>query len=62
MPEPRVTAVLIARDEAHNLPDCLASLDWADERIVVVDPASRDTTLAVARELAETFHNAMQPE
>jgi glycosyltransferase involved in cell wall biosynthesis len=53
MPEPRVSAVLIARDEAHNLPECLASLAWADERIVVVDPASRDTTLAVARALAD---------
>jgi glycosyltransferase involved in cell wall biosynthesis len=53
MPEPRVSAVLIARDEAHNLPDCLDALAWADECVVVVDPASRDATLAVARQRAD---------
>lgn len=53
MREPRVSAVLIVRDEAHNLPDCLASLSWVDETVVVVDPSSRDTSLALSRELAD---------
>lgn len=53
MLEPRVSAVLIVRDEARNLPDCLDSLAWVDETVVVVDPASHDSTLAVARELAD---------
>ncbi len=53
MLEPRVSAVLIVRDEAHNLADCLASLSWVDETVVVVDPASRDTSLATARERAD---------
>lgn len=47
-----ISAVLIARDEAHNLPDCLARLDWVDETIVVVDPAGLDATEATARRLA----------
>jgi glycosyltransferase involved in cell wall biosynthesis len=51
--EPRVSALVLARDEARNLPDCLASLAWANERIVVVDAASRDGTEAVARRLAD---------
>jgi glycosyltransferase involved in cell wall biosynthesis len=45
--------VILARDEAANLPGCLASVAWADERIVVVDAASRDPTEAIARRGAE---------
>jgi glycosyltransferase involved in cell wall biosynthesis len=53
MPDPRVSALVLARDEAHNLPDCLAALAWADERVVVVDAASRDDTEAIARRDAD---------
>src|SRR5690242_11199447 len=53
MPDPRISALVLARDEAHNLPECLAALAWVDERIVVVDPASRDDTEAIARRLAD---------
>lgn len=45
---PTISAVIIARDEAHNLPDCLAGLGWCDE-IVVLDGGSRDDTVALAR-------------
>jgi glycosyltransferase involved in cell wall biosynthesis len=44
--------VIIARDEAENLPTCLASLGWASEIVVVVDPASRDQTETIARRQA----------
>jgi glycosyltransferase involved in cell wall biosynthesis len=53
MPEPRVSVLIVARDEAHNLADCLAAAAWADERIVVVDPSSRDATLDIARRDAD---------
>jgi hypothetical protein len=43
----RITACVIARDEEERLPDCIASLRFCDE-IVVVDSGSRDRT----RELA----------
>jgi glycosyltransferase involved in cell wall biosynthesis len=43
----------VARDEAANLPDCLSSVDWADETIVVVDQSSRDETLEIARRRAD---------
>jgi glycosyltransferase involved in cell wall biosynthesis len=49
MVNPRVTALIIARDEADHLPDCLATLGWAQEVVVVVDAASRDATEAIAR-------------
>jgi glycosyltransferase involved in cell wall biosynthesis len=53
MREPRISVLVVARDEAHNLADCLASARWADERVVVVDAASRDATLEIARREAE---------
>ncbi|MEC5398170.1 glycosyltransferase family 2 protein [Uliginosibacterium sp. H1] len=43
-----VSAVLITRDCAHQLPDTLAALAFCDE-IVVVDSGSQDDTVAVAR-------------
>jgi len=45
-----LSVCIIARDEEENLPRCLASVAWADERLVVVDPRSRDGTEARARE------------
>lgn len=50
---PKITALVVARDEEANLPDCLESVKFAHERIVVVDPASADDTLGVARHLAD---------
>jgi glycosyltransferase involved in cell wall biosynthesis len=53
MPDPRVTVLVVAKNEAHNLPGCLARARWADETVVVADPASRDETIAVARREAD---------
>ena len=43
-----LTAAVIARDEEAALGGCLASLEFADERLVVVDAATRDRTREVA--------------
>ena len=53
MREPRLSVLVVARDEAHNLADCLATARWADERVVVVDSTSRDATLEIARRDAD---------
>src|SRR5262249_49883228 len=53
MPEPRVSVLIVARDEADNLAECLAAVRWADERVVVVDSRSRDATLEIARREAD---------
>jgi glycosyltransferase involved in cell wall biosynthesis len=53
MSEPRISALILARNEAANLPGCLQSVAWADERVVVVDRASRDQTRAIAEKTAE---------
>ncbi|EGT5206452.1 TPA: glycosyltransferase family 2 protein [Cronobacter sakazakii] len=43
----RLSVVMIAKNAASLLPDCLASVAWADE-IVVLDSGSSDDTVAVA--------------
>jgi (heptosyl)LPS beta-1,4-glucosyltransferase len=48
---PRLTAAIIARDEERSIGDCLRSIAFADERLVLVDAATRDRTREVAREL-----------
>src|SRR5437763_14673894 len=53
MPERRLSVLVVAKDEAHNLAECLAAARWADERIVVVDARSRDATLEIARREAD---------
>jgi glycosyltransferase involved in cell wall biosynthesis len=53
MPEPRLSVLVVAKNEAHNIAHCLAAADWAYERIVVVDANSRDATLDIARQKAD---------
>ncbi len=53
MPEPRLSVLVVARNEAHNLAGCLAAARFADERVVVVDAHSRDETLGIARRDAD---------
>lgn len=47
----RLTAAILARDNEDEIADCLASVAWADERIVVLDTRSSDRTAAVAQDL-----------
>jgi (heptosyl)LPS beta-1,4-glucosyltransferase len=44
----RVSAVVLARDEADFIQGCLGSVAWADERLVVLDPATTDRTAELA--------------
>jgi glycosyltransferase involved in cell wall biosynthesis len=50
MPVP-ISAIVITKNEQEQLADCLASIAWADETLVV-DSLSADGTLAIARRLA----------
>ena len=45
----KVSILIPAKNEAVNLPDCLGSVAWADE-IVVVDSHSSDETRAIAEQ------------
>jgi (heptosyl)LPS beta-1,4-glucosyltransferase len=54
---PSISAVLIVKNEASKLPDCLKSLSWADE-IILLDSGSTDNTLSIAEEFsAKVFVN-----
>ena len=46
---PTLSVIVITRNEEANLGDCLASLEGIAREIVVVDTASHDRTLEIAR-------------
>jgi glycosyltransferase involved in cell wall biosynthesis len=56
MPTPRLSIILITRNEAHNVADCLRSVAFADEW-VVVDSGSTDGTQAIAVGLGASVVN-----
>lgn len=49
---PFLSVTIITLNEEENLPDCLESVRWAEE-IVVVDALSTDRTVAIAREYTD---------
>lgn len=59
--KPRISAVLIARDEAEVLPRCLASLRGAVDEIVLLDTGSTDGTPQIAWERGASVHHAEWP-
>jgi len=57
---PEISAILITQNEAHNLRDCLTSVSWVDE-IIIVDAGSADGTLDIAREYTEKIYQNPWP-
>lgn len=53
MPTPALSVIIITKNEARNIEGCLASVAFADERIVV-DAGSTDGTADIARRLGAT--------
>ncbi len=45
-----LSVILITKNEAANIRDCLQSVAWADE-VIVVDAGSTDATQAIARQM-----------
>src|SRR4030067_1344052 len=43
-----ISAIVVTKNEEKKLPDCLKSLNWLDE-IVVVDTGSEDRTIDIAK-------------
>ena len=52
---PEISAFVITKNESAKLGDCLKSLNWADE-IVVVDDFSTDATPDICKEFGVSFH------
>jgi glycosyltransferase involved in cell wall biosynthesis len=48
----RLSVVVVTLDEEERIRECLDSVAWADE-LIVIDAESRDKTVAIARELTE---------
>ena len=51
MTQPRLSVILITKNEAHNIEDCLRSVAALADEIVVVDSGSTDGTVEIARRL-----------
>lgn len=45
-----ITAIILTKNEEKNIKDCLKSLSWCDEKIVI-DDKSEDRTLEIAQKL-----------
>ena len=48
----KISVVIITGNEENNIKDCLKSVKWADE-IIVVDSESNDSTLQIAKEFTD---------
>jgi len=48
MSSPRLSALIVARNEEARLPDCLASVAFADEVVVVLDRSTDESTAIAA--------------
>ncbi len=51
MTTPRLSVTLITRNEAHNIEDCLRSVQGLADEIVVLDSGSSDGTVEIAQRL-----------
>ena len=55
-----LSVVVIAKNEAQNIQDCLESAQWADER-VLVDAESSDQTVEIVRAMHPPVHVFSRP-
>lgn len=51
----KISVVLITKNEAHNIRECLESVSWCD-RAIIVDSGSTDGTLDIARAMGAEVH------
>ena len=55
-----LSVILITKNEADNIVDCLASVAWADE-IIVFDSGSEDETVSICREYTDKVYETDWP-
>jgi len=52
-----LSVIIITKNEAHNMRNCLESIAWADE-IIVLDSGSTDETTNIAREYTQHVYTS----
>jgi len=52
-----LSVIVITKNEAHDIRDCLNSIAWADE-IIVLDSGSTDETVNIAREFTPNVYTS----
>ncbi len=52
----QISAVIIAKNEETQIAECLESVSWCEEKIVVVDARTTDKTAEVARRFTEKVY------
>ena len=60
MSRPRVSVVIPALNEQENLQHVLPRIPWLVDEVILVDGASTDRTVAVARDLIPTIRDVQQ--
>ena len=55
-----IAVVIITKNEEHNIGDCLQSVQWIDEK-VVVDAESTDRTMAIASQFTKNLYVRVWP-
>jgi len=54
-----ITIVILAKDEEKNIKECIKTIDWADQ-IILIDDSSTDRTKEIAEKLkAEVFTHSL---
>lgn len=56
----KLSVIIIAKDEAHNIQRCLESVKWADE-IIVLDSGSTDNTITICQKYTEKVYSTDWP-
>ncbi|MFK5895025.1 MAG: glycosyltransferase family 2 protein [Pseudomonadota bacterium] len=49
---PKISAIIITKNEENNIDDCLASIAWCNE-IVIIDSGSTDNTIELCRKYTD---------
>ncbi|HEY6436217.1 MAG TPA: glycosyltransferase family 2 protein [Ignavibacteriaceae bacterium] len=52
----KISVIVITKDEEKNISECLKSVEWADE-IIVVDSESTDKTIELAKNFTDKIFN-----
>lgn len=51
----KITGIVITKDEEKNIRECLESIKWLDE-IIILDSGSTDNTLGIAKNFTNNIH------